>query len=112
MIPKKAKVMMLELLIAWYNESMDQRFSYYHNPHAFDSDEGAFLDQCVWVELMRRPLRYERCGNYVMAQGFCLKHFRLWQNLERARSIDEEGIDPWAEAEAETRFDENPRWFG
>jgi hypothetical protein len=65
-------------------------------------------DQCIWVELRHRPLRYARCRRLTMTEGLCYKHYHLWQNLERARLEYEGESDIWDDDDIETKFDENP----
>ena len=74
--------------------------------------EDEYEDQCTWVELKHRPLRYSRCRKLVMTEGLCLKHYRLWQNLERERLRYEGKPDIWNDDDIETKFDENPYYRG
>lgn len=70
-------------------------------------------DRCVWTQMRRRPLRYDRCHDLASVDtiigGLCMKHFRLYQNLERQRKISDEGYDPWGDADDDTQPMRNPR---
>lgn len=78
-----------------------------------DDDFEDFDDRCNWTQLRRRPLRYERCHDLAsvdtLVGGLCMRHFRLYQNLERERQIADKGFDPWSDADDETRALRNPR---
>lgn len=63
----------------------------------YDSDP----DRCKWVDLRRRT--FEQCYKPMMVDGLCLKHYRLWQNLERERLQYEGKADIWADADDDTR---------
>ena len=80
-----------------------------------DEWDAPFEQQCAWVQMTRRPLSYERCHRLASADspigGLCMKHLKLYRNLERERIIADEGYDPWQEAEDETRQGRhNPFW--
>lgn len=74
---------------------------YHHNP--IPGDEDYFVDQCHWVSMRRRPLRYEQCLNSAMTDGLCLEHYRDWQTRERERILHEDGVDIWSESEDDTK---------
>jgi len=63
-------------------------------------------DRCIWVQMRHRPLHYERCRHPVMTEGLCLKHHRLWRNLERERLRYEGEEDIWGDDDTETKTEE------